>query len=69
MTAGELPVLDAHAHIPGDVTPGQITALGDAAVFAMTMSLQEAVRVRDRRDPTIVWGVGLHPREATARDG
>ena len=68
MTASELPALDAHAHIPGDATPSQITALGDATVFSMTMSLQEATRVRDRRDPTIVWGVGLHPREATARD-
>ena len=67
-TAG-LPVLDAHAHLPGDLTPSQITALGDATVFAVTMSLEEASRVRDRRDPTIVWGVGLHPREATARDG
>jgi len=67
-TAG-LPVLDAHAHLPGDVTLSQITALGEATVFAMTFSLEEANRVRDRRDPTIVWGVGLHPREATARDG
>jgi len=66
-TAG-LPVLDA-AHLPGDVTLSQITALGEATVFAMTFSLEEANRVRDRRDPTIVWGVGLHPREATARDG
>ncbi len=68
MTGSLLPALDAHAHIAPDVTPAQIAALGQSLVFAMTRSLQEARRVMHRRDPALVWGIGVHPGVAAARD-
>lgn len=67
MTLTPLPALDTHAHIAPDVTRPQIAALGDAVVFAMTRSLTEAARVRDLSNDTLVWGVGVHPGVATAR--
>jgi len=67
MTRSILPALDAHAHIAPDVTPAQIAALGQSVVFAMTRSLDEAGQVRNRRDPALVWGVGVHPGVAAAR--
>lgn len=67
MTGSFLPALDAHAHIAPDVTKTQIAALGQCVVFAMTRSLQEARRVRNRRDATLVWGIGVHPGVAAAR--
>lgn len=68
MTSSFLPALDAHAHIAPDVTPAQIAALGQSVVFAMTRSLHEARRVMNRRDPSLVWGIGVHPGVAAARD-
>lgn len=67
MTGANLPALDTHAHIAPDVTQGQIAALGNAVVFAMTRSLPEASQVQNRRDDSLVWGVGVHPAVATAR--
>ncbi len=67
MTSTNLPALDTHAHIAPDVTRDQITALGDAVVFAMTRSLHEASQVKNRRDHSLIWGVGVHPAVATAR--
>ncbi|OEV30465.1 hypothetical protein AN219_10740 [Streptomyces nanshensis] len=67
MTVSSLPALDAHAHIAPDVTPAQIAALGQSVVFAMTRSLHEARQVRNRRDPALVWGIGVHPGVAAAR--
>src|SRR5699024_12477646 len=67
MTRSILPALDAHAHIAPDVTPAQIAALGQSVVFAMTRSLDEARQVRNRRDPALVWGVGVHPGVAAER--
>lgn len=67
MTSADLPALDAHAHIAPDVTRDQITALGDAVVFAMTRSLHEASQVKNRRDHSLIWGLGIHPAVATAR--
>src|SRR5690606_16037122 len=63
-----LPALDAHAHIAPDVTPAQIAALGQSVVFAMTRSLHEARQVKNRRDSTLVWGIGVHPGVAAARE-
>lgn len=69
MIGSTLPALDAHAHIAPDVTPKQIAALGQSVTFAMTRSLQEARQVRTRRDSALVWGIGVHPGVAAARDG
>lgn len=69
MTVLSLPALDLHAHVAPDVTPRQITALGNAVVFAMTRSLSEAVLVQSLSNDTLVWGVGVHPRLAAAREG
>lgn len=62
-----LPILDAHAHIAPDVTRSQIAALGDAVVFAMTRSLQEAGQVKSRQDHSLIWGIGVHPAVAASR--
>ena len=61
-----LPPLDCHAHISPDVTEGQISALGDVLIFAMTRSMEEAEKVRRRSDRVLMWGCGVHPgnREA-----
>ncbi|MFT4081395.1 MAG: TatD family hydrolase [Nocardioides sp.] len=67
MTGSRLPALDAHAHIAPDVTPAQIAALGQSVVFAMTRSVHEARQVRNRRDQSLIWGIGLHPGVAAAR--
>lgn len=67
MIDSQLPVLDAHAHIAPDVTSDQIAGLDNAVVFAMTRSLDEARLVCARPDPTLVWGVGVHPGVAAAR--
>lgn len=68
MTGFLLPALDTHAHVAPDVTPAQIAALGQSVVFAMTRSLHEARQVKGRRDPALVWGIGVHPGVAAARD-
>ena len=62
-----LPALDCHAHIAPDATAMQLATLGDAHVFAVTRSLAEAAAVADRRDPTLTWGVGVHPGVAASR--
>jgi TatD DNase family protein len=56
-----LPPLDAHAHLDPDRTSGELAGTG--AVLAMTLSLDEAALVVERREPHITWGVGCHPRK------
>lgn len=67
MIGTSLPALDTHAHIAPDVTRDQIAALGNAVVFAMTRSLGEANQVKNRRDDSLLWAMGVHPALATAR--
>lgn len=55
-----LPALDLHAHIEPNIAAHELTAL-DAAVFAVTRSLDEAEAALRRDDSTTVWGVGCHP--------
>lgn len=63
-----LPALDCHAHIAPDVTGPQIEGLDGAHVFAVTRSLSEADAASRRLpDPTITWGLGVHPGLAAAR--
>lgn len=64
----DLPRIDAHAHIAPDVTGPQVRDLGNALVFAMTRSLDEARQVVRRADTNLVWAVGTHPAVAEARD-
>ncbi|WP_154793245.1 TatD family hydrolase [Occultella kanbiaonis] len=59
-----LPPLDAHAHIAGDVTQAQLDALGGAVVFAMTRSVNEAryaLRPAGAVAANVVWAIGVHP--------
>ncbi|MGH8994434.1 MAG: TatD family hydrolase [Acidimicrobiales bacterium] len=67
MTSADLPPLDCHAHIAPDVTASQLDGLGDALIFAVTRSLDEADLVLSRRDRRLVWGCGVHPGVASAR--
>jgi TatD DNase family protein len=61
-----LPPLDAHAHLDPDRTSEELAASG--AVLAMTLSLDEATLVIDRREPHITWGVGCHPRRLRSQE-
>ncbi len=64
MQHSELPPLDAHAHIAGDVTAAQISGLAPAVVFAMTRSVKEALytlRPGAVSSDNLVWGLGSHP--------
>lgn len=61
-----LPPLDMHAHVDPTVTPAQLATLGGAIVFAVTRTLDEAAHVRNRSDPNLIWGVGIHPGLAAA---
>jgi TatD DNase family protein len=58
--------VDCHAHVAPDVTSAQLAALGNSTVFAVTRSLDEARLVARRRDPNVLWGVGIHPGVASA---
>jgi TatD DNase family protein len=60
-----LPALDLHAHIDPDIGPDELDVL-NAAVFAVTRSIEEAVTALRRRDRMTVWGVGCHPGLAGA---
>lgn len=60
-TLHQLPALDCHAHIAPDVTSGQLAALGEATVFAVTRDLDEVDVVAKRHDGKLVWGLGVHP--------
>lgn len=61
MSPSDLPPLDCHAHVAPDVTAAQIAGLNGAVVLAMTRSPAEARVAAHRRDPTLVWGFGVHP--------
>ncbi|WP_255358375.1 TatD family hydrolase [Terrabacter sp. Root85] len=64
----ERPRIDAHAHIAPSVTRQQVHDLGNAFVFGMTRSLDEARQVVRRVDTNVLWGVGTHPAVAESRD-
>lgn len=60
----DLPALDAHAHIAGDVTQRELDSLGDAVVLAMTRSANEArfaLRAGGATSERVVWAAGAHP--------
>ena len=59
-------MLDTHAHIAPDVTPAQVTALGNVHVFAVTRSIAEARIVARRNDANLTWGLGVHPGKPDA---
>jgi TatD DNase family protein len=59
------PAFDAHAHIDTDIDADALAALG-AIVLAATRDLDEFASVANRRDPTTVWGVGVHPGRSAA---
>jgi TatD DNase family protein len=58
--------LDAHAHLDHVRTVDDLADSG--SILAMTLSLEEAALVVDRRDPQVVWGVGCHPRKLGAQE-
>ena len=61
-----LPSLDAHAHIDPSRTSDELANSG--MVLAMTLSLDEASQMIQRREPNIVWGVGCHPRKPKSEE-
>jgi TatD DNase family protein len=60
--------IDAHAHIATDVTAAQVRGLRGAIVFAMTRNLSEAAAVPHGCYGSIVWGIGVHPRDRDGQD-
>lgn len=52
--------LDTHAHIEPDIESAELVALR-SCVVAVTRTLSEYARTRERRDPSVVWGAGCHP--------
>jgi len=58
--------LDAHAHFDPARSSDELKGAG--AVLACTLSLSEAARVAGRKEPTIAWGVGCHPRKLKAQE-
>jgi TatD DNase family protein len=60
-----LPALDLHAHIDPGIKPDELDVL-NAAIFAVTRSIDEAVTALRRQDRMVVWGVGAHPGLAGA---
>ncbi len=63
-----LPPLDLHAHVDPGVTTEQLQTLGNAIVFAVTRTIDEADAVGSRDDDRILWGAGSHPGLAKALD-
>jgi TatD DNase family protein len=57
--------LDAHAHIDPGRTPAELAEAG--VVLAMSLSLDEAEKNRQRKEALIAWGVGCHPRKLAAQ--
>jgi len=57
--------LDCHAHVRPTRTSEELLPAG--AILAMTLSLDEAASVVDRREPFVAWGVGCHPRVVEAQ--
>ena len=60
------PTLDAHAHLTNTLETAQFQESG--AVFAFTLSLEEASTSLKRQDQHILWGVGCHPRIRKAQE-
>lgn len=65
MVFPDVPPLDAHAHIATDVTMDQVRRLGGAVILAVTRDLSEAATVPFGCYPTLIWGVGVHPRNGS----
>jgi TatD DNase family protein len=61
-----LPALDLHAHVDPVIDSDELDVL-NAAIFAVTRSLEEAVVALRRHDRMVVWGVGCHPGLAVAQ--
>lgn len=64
MKPSNLPALDVHAHVAGDVDQSHLDALDGSVVFAMTRSEREAsyaTRPGGASAPSVVWGIGVHP--------
>ncbi len=60
-----LPSLDSHAHIDPKRTAEELARVG--AVLAMSLSLAEAQKVLERKEPLVAFGVGCHPRHVAAQ--
>lgn len=52
--------LDSHAHVDPRIAPARLERL-NACVVAVTRSSAEYRQVRNRRDRTTVWALGVHP--------
>ena len=52
--------LDTHAHIEPGIAPAELATLR-SCVFAVTRTLSEYARTRERFDGSVVWGAGCHP--------
>jgi TatD DNase family protein len=52
--------LDTHAHIEPGIASAELAALR-ACVVAVTRTLGEYARTRERLDRSVVWGAGCHP--------
>jgi TatD DNase family protein len=52
--------LDAHAHIEPGIASAELAALR-SCVVAVTRTLSEYARTRERPDRSVVWGAGCHP--------
>lgn len=59
------PPTDAHAHLDPAIDPADLLGL-QAVIFAATRSLTEFAGTKARRDPLVVWGVGVHPARSDA---
>lgn len=62
-----LPPLDVHAHVNPKIDELDLDSL-NAAVFAVSRSLDEAASAVERTDRLTVWGVGCHPGLAEAEE-
>lgn len=62
-----LPPLDVHAHVNPNIDELDLHSL-NAAVFAVSRSLDEAASAVERTDRITVWGVGCHPGLAEAEE-
>jgi TatD DNase family protein len=52
--------LDTHAHVEPDIAPAELVALR-SCVVAVTRTLDEYARTRERLDASVVWAAGCHP--------
>lgn len=72
MPHSDLPALDVHAHIAGDVNQTQLDDLEGAVVFAMTRSHREAayaIRPGGAGAANVMWSIGVHPGVPASVEG